>query len=78
MVYWNDGSEFSFLICPPWLSRDKEIANWSGFQEDLFYYRLHILQNTDMNVNGIYSLFEIMELPTSLHLNLTKVGDRRW
>lgn len=27
MVYWTDGSEFSFLICPPWLSRDKEIAN---------------------------------------------------
>ena len=32
MVYWTDGSKFSFLICPPWLSRDKEIANWSGFQ----------------------------------------------
>ena len=73
MVYWTDRSEFSFLICPPWLSRDKEIANWSGFQEDFV-----LLQNTDMNVNGIYSLFEIMELPTSLHLNLTKVGDRRW
>lgn len=44
----------------------------------LFCYRLHILQITDMHVNGIYSLFEIMELPTSLDLKLTKVGDRRW
>ena len=76
MVYWTDGSEFSF-VHRGYLGTKRQLTGVDS-KKILFYYRLHILQNTDMNVNGIYSLFEIMELPTSLHLNLTKVGDRRW